>query len=229
MTMELALLRAARPELDPSNAALMQRLERLERSMGGERAQAPPPPKPSKKQPSAERAPAVAAEPAATGESAENKEAEDAQEAEEGPVAQAAAAAATMDLERLVEVWPAVLDQVRHSGSELLSTVFAAARPVAVDIESAVLQVGFPPSAAFNKRKAEAQEARERFTEAVRTIVGERLKPVYVLLEGEPEEAASPEESLSDEELLERLKSEFDAEEVLGEGDEQKTDEEEAA
>jgi hypothetical protein len=89
--------------------------------------------------------------------------------------------------------------------------VFSAARPVAVDVEQAVLEVGFPPSAAFNKRKAEAQEARERFAEAVRTIVGERLRPVYVLLDGEDPGDAEPE--LSEEELIERLKSEFDAEE----------------
>ena len=52
-------------------------------------------------------------------------------------------------------------------------------------MEQRVLEVGFPPSAAFNKRKAEAPEARDRFVDAVKTIVGERLRPVYVLLEGE--------------------------------------------
>ena len=46
-----------------------------------------------------------------------------------------------------------------------------------------------PPSAAFNKRKAEAQDAKERFAEALRTIVGRRLRPVYVILEGEEAEA----------------------------------------
>jgi hypothetical protein len=66
----------------------------------------------------------------------------------------------------------------------------------------------------FNKRKAEAAEHRERFTEALRTIVGERLRPVYVLLDGES--VPEPEEQLDEEELLERIKSEFDAEEVEG-------------
>ena len=77
-----------------------------------------------------------------------------------------------------------------------------------------MLEVGFPPSAAFNKRKAEAQEARDRLADAVKTIVGERLRPVYVLLEGEQEaRRADAEPQLSEEELIERLKSEFDAEE----------------
>ena len=119
-----------------------------------------------------------------------------------------------VDFERISGLWPAVLDQVRESGSELLSTVLGAARPVAVDIERRVLEVGFPASAAFNKRKAEAQEARERLAEAVRTIAGERLRPVYVLLEGKDEAGPEGGESaLSEEELIELLRSEFDAQE----------------
>jgi PHD/YefM family antitoxin component YafN of YafNO toxin-antitoxin module len=95
--------------------------------------------------------------------------------------------------------------------------VFTAARPVAVDVERAVLEVGFPASAAFNKRKAEAQEARERLAEALKTIVGEPLRPVYVLLEGKDEAGQDgAESSLSDEELIELLRSEFDAEEFGG-------------
>jgi DNA polymerase-3 subunit gamma/tau len=184
MTLELAILRAARPELDPSRAALAQRLERLERQAG----------------------PADTA-----GEQAEAEQ-------PRGNPGPAAAAAATVDFERISGLWPAVLEQVRESGSELLSTVLAAARPVAVDVEQAVLEVGFPASAAFNKRKAEAQEARERLAEAVKTIAGERLRPIYVLLEGEEEaEAGGAGQALSEEELIERLKSEFDAEEFEAE------------
>ena len=36
MTVELALLRAARPQLDPSREALLERLERLEAKLGGD-------------------------------------------------------------------------------------------------------------------------------------------------------------------------------------------------
>ena len=118
-----------------------------------------------------------------------------------------------LDLERINALWPAVLDQMRDTGLELLSAVFSAARPVAVDLEQRLLEVGFPPSAAFNKRKAEAQDARERFTDAVATILGERLRPVYVLLEGDPNGEADAEQQLSEEELIEHLKAEFDAEE----------------
>jgi DNA polymerase-3 subunit gamma/tau len=200
MTLELAILRAARPEVDPSRAALAQRLERLERLLEGG-------PRPAAERPKENPGPAAAAtawEPAAAGSKA-------ATATTEAPAAEPAVEG--VDFERISGLWPAVLDQVRESGSELLSTVFAAARPVAVDVERAVLEIGFPASAAFNKRKAEAQEARERLAEAVKTIVGERLRPVYVLLDGNDEAGSADEPSLSEEELIELLRSEFDAEE----------------
>jgi DNA polymerase III subunit gamma/tau len=189
MTLELAILRAARPEIDPSRAALALRLERVERLLEGGGVQAPAE--------GPEDVPGPAAVATETKPTAVPTEA--------------------VDVERISGLWPAVLDQVRESGSELLSTVFAAARPVAVDVERATLEVGFPASAAFNKRKAEAQEARERLAEAVKTIVGQRLRPVYVLLEGKDEAGQDgAESSLSDDELIELLRSEFDAEEFGG-------------
>ena len=54
--------------------------------------------------------------------------------------------------------------------------------------------------------------------EALLTVTGQALKPTYVLLDGEAPAPAAPaaaaDDSLDNEELLERLKSEFDAEEV---------------
>jgi hypothetical protein len=119
---------------------------------------------------------------------------------------------ADLDLEKLTRLWPAVLDQVRQSGSAMLSALFEGTRPVALDTEESVLRVGFPSTATFNKRKAEAIEQRERFAEALGSIVGSHLRPVYVLLDGEASPAEA--EELDEDELLERLKSEFDAEEV---------------
>ncbi len=196
MTIELALLRAARPQLDPTKQALLQRLERLEQGLGGARS---PEPRPEE----LGDVPEAEDEPAARGDAGPGR-------------AAAAVVEETVDLERVVSLWPAVVDRVRESGSELLSTLFAAARPVALESEGsgAALKVGFPPSAAFNKRKAEAQEARERLADAVETIVGERLRPVYVLLDADDVVDIVGEASeLSEEELIARLKDEFDAEE----------------
>jgi DNA polymerase-3 subunit gamma/tau len=213
MTVELALLRAARPQLDPSKEALLQRIERLEASLSGG-APAPPPSPPSA--PAPVEAPTADAKP-----SEETSPAPPAQQVPPPPSEERGGEANSppvegLDLEKLVGLWPAVVDQVREGGSELLSHVLAAARPVAVNLEERVLEVGFPASAAFNKRKAEANEARERFADAVRTIVGERLRPVYVMLEDD--DVAGPQETkLSDDELVELMRSEFDAEEYVAE------------
>jgi DNA polymerase III subunit gamma/tau len=233
MTLELALLRAARPQLDPTRQALLQRVERLEESLGGARLSetrpdehgvvpthvSTQPPQARRDEPQAPGQDDPLPSPPDSVSSAQPDEPPGAQ-AQARP-AQAASAVVEeevqeVDLDRVVELWPAVVDQVRESGSELLSTVIAAARPVAVETDGSApaLKVGFPPSAAFNKRKAEAQEARERLADAVSTIVGERLRPVYVLLDAE--EAADvigADEQLSEDELIARLKTEFDAEE----------------
>jgi DNA polymerase-3 subunit gamma/tau len=238
MTIELALLRAARPQLDPTKQALLQRLERLESSLGARPPAAPPgehgvePTQVSAQPPQARRG-----DPQADGLSDASPSVPEAAETTERdgePTARSAAAAVVeepVDLERVVSLWPAVVDQVRDSGSELLSTVFAAARPVALDTEGSgqALKVGFPPSAAFNKRKAEAQEARDRLAAAVQTIVGERLRPVYVLLEADDVvDVVGEKGELSEEELIARLKDEFDAEE-FEEAEDHDAEEKEAA
>ncbi len=81
-----------------------------------------------------------------------------------------------------------------------------------MDREEATLTVGFPTSATFNKRKAEAPEKREQVAEALVAITAERLRPLYVVADAEA--AAASEEKIDEDQLLEQLKSEFDAEEV---------------
>ena len=126
-----------------------------------------------------------------------------------------------LDLERLKQIWPAVLDQLA-TAAPALAAFFEDARPVGFDAAESVVEVSFPAGATFNKRKAETPENRERVAESLQTVTGQSLKPTYVLLDGESEvpaevEAPAPESKdggLDEEELLERLKSEFDAEEV---------------
>ncbi len=202
MTVELALLRSARPQLDASREALLERIERLEAGGGGGAGGTASDPAPEKTQP-------------ATPEP-EPREPRMSSAATPAPAPSATAVVEGLSLDQLIAKWPAVVDQVREGGSELLSHVLAAARPVAVNVEEAVLEVGFPASAAFNKRKAEAAEARDRFADAVKTIVGERLRPVYVLLEGDEIETPA-EAKLSEEELIELVRNEFDAEEYAAE------------
>ncbi|HEX2128310.1 MAG TPA: DNA polymerase III subunit gamma/tau [Solirubrobacterales bacterium] len=205
MTVELALLRAARPQLDPSREALAERLERLENALAG--GVGPPVPEAAPAETPADATPVAPTDAAPVPETKPG----------DAPVAAAVATASAVDLEKVASLWSAVVDQVREDGSEVLSHVLASARPVAVDPDEAVVEVGFPASAAFNKRKAEAAEARQRFTDALRTIVGEPLRPVYVLLDHDEEPGG--ERQLSEDELVELMRAEFDAELVPDEDD----------
>jgi DNA polymerase-3 subunit gamma/tau len=133
-----------------------------------------------------------------------------------GPAGQSA-----IDLDQLKHLWPSILDQLSKT-APALAAFFEEARPVGFDTAENVVEISFPANATFNKRKAETPENRERVAESLATVTGQALKPTYVLLDVESEELAPAEapapaakdEGLDEEELLERLKSEFDAEEV---------------
>ena len=120
------------------------------------------------------------------------------------------------EIEQIVEVWPAVVDHLRDSGSAMLSTLFDEAKPLGIDEEREILRIGFPTSAKFNKKKAESSASIERMTEAVSSIAGVRLRPVYELIDGQNAEAP-PEKpaEMSDDELLDLVKDSFDASEVV--------------
>jgi hypothetical protein len=87
---------------------------------------------------------------------------------------------------------------------------------VSLDAEEG-LKVGFPAELTFNKRKAETPEKRELMADVIEDVLGERLRPTYVLLDdgpAAPAEEAAPEGEIDHDALVEKLKSEFDAEEV---------------
>ena len=71
-----------------------------------------------------------------------------------------------LDLEKLKQVWPAVLDQLATT-APALAAFFEDARPVG--FEGDVVEISFPAGATFNKRKAETPENRERVAESLQT------------------------------------------------------------
>jgi DNA polymerase-3 subunit gamma/tau len=92
----------------------------------------------------------------------------------------------------------------------MLGAALGAARPMAV--EGQRLTVAFPPDAAFVKKKAEAN--RDLVQRALRGLTGHSLTLAYELREDAL--PAGP-ELLGEEELIERLRAEFAAEEVFDE------------
>ena len=131
------------------------------------------------------------------------------------PEPEASVATATIEIEKVRELWPAVVDHLRDSGSAMLSSLFNEARPLGIDEERSVLRIGFPASANFNKKKAESLPNVERMTEALASVAGHRLRPVYELID-EPGDGAAPEKApeMSDDELVDLVKDSFDASEV---------------
>ena len=120
-----------------------------------------------------------------------------------------------LDLDELKRVWPAVLQKLGETAPALAAT-FEGAYPVALDADG--LQIGFPVDKTFNKRKAEGAERREAVTAAFEAVTGQALRPAYVLLDGDAEAPSTPAETaegrIDEDALVEKLKSEFNAEEV---------------
>ena len=206
LTLEVALLKVATPSLDSSREALLRRIESLESRLtggGGREAQAESP---------APGPPAENASPAPPPVNQEPKEPE--------PESQASVATATVEIDRVIEAWPAIVSHFRDSGSAMLSTLFDEAKPLAIDEERSMVRIGFPDSAKFNKKKAESSANVERMTEAITLIVGSRLRPTYELIEGD-EQPAAPEApaEVSEDDLVDMIKDNFDATEVVPDDD----------
>jgi DNA polymerase-3 subunit gamma/tau len=192
--LELVLVKAAAPELDPSMAAMLARIERLEQGGSALRRLEPSPAAPVVAAPP--RARAVAAGQAAPAPAPEP-------EPEPAPVA--------LVLVTAIASWSAVVDLVRAQ-NVMLAALLADAKPVAVGERE--LTLAFPGGAAFLKRKAEQDDYRRMTVEALCTVTGHRLALRYELRDGDEEESAEGEEVLSGEELVRRFLEEFDAEEI---------------
>ncbi|MDQ3740560.1 MAG: hypothetical protein M3389_06405, partial [Actinomycetota bacterium] len=118
---------------------------------------------------------------------------------------------APVDLGAIRDLWPAVLDTIRGQNG-LLHAVLVDARPC--DLRDEELVIAFTPDKSFLCRKAEDQANRQMVAEAVRSLVGRQLRVSYELREAE-EDCAPSAPGLSDEELVERFKSAFEAEEIV--------------
>jgi DNA polymerase III subunit gamma/tau len=225
--LELILIKAAAPEVDPSTKALLARIERLESALrSGESGpvQPPqasadglqqPPTEPAPEQPPAEPAPEQpAGDPAppqqSTAEPAPEQPAAERRQPASGPIS-------PPELDTLVQSWPAVVDYVRQ-GNAMIAATLAAARPAA--LSGGALTLTFPADAAFFKRKAEQDDARRAAAEAVKSVTGAKLALRYELSDEGPA-APDPESNLTGEELVRRFMEEFDAEEVLDDTDQE--------
>ena len=242
--LELALVKAARPETDGSLKALLARIERLERHLGGSEPVMPhpadallavaapeqpaaivAPPSPSKAPTEATPAPPPSPggqPPEATLEPppAPSEQPARVDDLTESPASEAPASSfTTHDLGDLDALWPAVVELV-GAENKLLSAVLKDARAVALSDEE--LTVAFAATASFLKKKAEDNAHRATVTEVLRQLTGQqRLRVVYELREElpPPAEGEVEEAPRSEDEWVARFKDELDAEELVGAGE----------
>ncbi len=215
--LELALVKAARPETDGSTRALLARIERLERAAQGapagngngndfkeppaaaamdraRQADAPTPAAPA----------AIEPEPPAS-------------EAVREPAPEPVSEPLPRDIESVYALWPAVVELVR-SEHALLGAVIGEARPVAVEGEE--LTLAYPFTAEFYKKKAEDPANRAAVGEALGALAGGRWKLRYELRDTPAAEGEQASPQRSEEEWVARFMEEFDAEELTDAHDE---------
>ncbi|HEU4656377.1 MAG TPA: DNA polymerase III subunit gamma/tau [Capillimicrobium sp.] len=223
--LELALVKAATPEVDASTKALLARIDRLEAMVASgalappaparaadapvpapdvpapppPEQPSPPPPPPDVPAPPPPEAPAPPPRPAERSEP----------EPEPEPAASPVAVAASPSVETLVELWPAILDTVRAENG-LLAAILSSARPVGIDGPTATF--AFPQSEAFGHRKAEDAANRQIVAQALRAVTGHELHPTFELRDELPIEDVPP--PPTEDEWIARFKEAFDAEEL---------------
>jgi DNA polymerase-3 subunit gamma/tau len=224
--LELALVKAARPDVDSSMRALLARIERLEHGevpaavSGAPRAAAEREPPGGPGGPGGDAA-GQATEGASRQADVPSSGGPTAVAVQSDPLASESAGVpepiAARDLESVCSLWPAVVDLVRGENA-LLGALIAEAQPVEIDGED--LTVAFASSKPFLRKKASVPLNRAAVTEALRAVTGVRWRLAFELRDtlGSSEQQ-SPEPARSEEEWVRRFMEEFDAEEVPGEWD----------
>jgi DNA polymerase-3 subunit gamma/tau len=227
--LELVLLKAAAPEIDPSTSALLARIERLEHALRGAGPASTVAPAPTVvPAPALASAPTVPPTPTTAAGPTDGPASPVAPAVTAGPTDGPASPVAPApppaeggtgpELASLVAAWPAVVDQVRQSNA-MLAALLADARPVALAERD--VTIAFPTGAAFLKRKAEQDDHRRAAAEALRSVTGAALALRYELRDDTAAPAADAQRSVTGEELVRRFMEEFDAEEVLDDPDQE--------
>ncbi|MEA2180704.1 MAG: polymerase subunit gamma/tau [Solirubrobacteraceae bacterium] len=224
--LELALVKAASPEVDPSVKALLARIEMLE-SGRPPAAPAPIAPPPA----SAPAAPVQEAGPPASAIVEESPARESGGPADAVPTDSGGSADGIgADLEGLRDVWPAVLDHLKTTNM-LCASILAESRPVA--LQAGELTVAFPPGSEFLRRRADSEAYRACVIEALRAVTGQAPTLAYELREleeglaatggGDGVGAGAVPRALTEDEWVARFVTEFDAEEIIPEAPPEET------
>jgi DNA polymerase III subunit gamma/tau len=200
LPLELALVKVTRPASDLSRESLAFRVEQLEQRGGAVAhvAQPAPTPRPVVESALAEQTPAEQV-PAAEQAAAE-------QAAAEPPTA-----SASVDLEQLQEAWRRSILPAVEQRSIPIGKTLGEAHPTALAGNTLTLE--FPQTAAFHLSLAEDPKNAAMLRDALYEVTGQKLAVTFALGDSE-HPAAADDQPASEEDVLELMKSTFDAREL---------------
>ncbi|MEA2475572.1 MAG: polymerase subunit gamma/tau [Thermoleophilaceae bacterium] len=194
--------RAAEPEREPQAAS----------PTGATASARPPAPEPPPRAAEPPEPRVAAASHAGGAAAAAAVEPEPVEEPEPAPVA--VAEAGSIDVERLKQLWPAVIDQVR-SENAMVGACLEAARPLRIDGDR--LTICFPVMGGFSRKTVDKN--RELVQTSLRALTGCTFGLDYEMKDDEQGEPAPA--GLTADELIERLKRDYGATEVFDDEPEQ--------
>ena len=119
----------------------------------------------------------------------------------------------------MTAVWPAVRDAV-CAEDQLVGAALADARPV--ELLDNALVLAFDESEGFKRRMLDTPERRAVVESALRGLAGRQIRVQYELRELGPEAAEAVAPPPSEDEIVARFVTEFDAEEIVPDPDDEK-------
>ncbi len=197
LPLELALVKVTRPAADLSRESLSFRLERLEGGHVSSPRVESSAPKVESYAPASPREPgSVTVLPTAQPE----------------PVVQAAAAPPHVELEQLQEAWRRTILPAVEERSIPIGKTLAEAHPFGLSDDT--LTLVFPRSAAFHLSLAEDPKNAALLRDALYAVTGRKLAVAFALGDEERAVSSADEGPASEEDVLELMKSTFDAREL---------------
>jgi len=226
LELELALIKLTRPETEASLRSILLRLEQLERGANGHGARTEPPrptvrqgprPTPEGDVPSAMTdnapSPGTAATPKSPAGAAEPTGPRGTRD--DPPATAPAAPQVEPNLDNIKRAWPVILETIKRQNRVGLYAVLGEGRPEAIEADALVVK--FPPGMEFQAGQLARAENAGLLSETLEEITGVRFR-VLTRVGGAAGEAPPEEERdpalIDQQELIQRLKEELDAQEI---------------
>jgi DNA polymerase III gamma/tau subunit len=199
LPLELALVKVTRPAADLSRESLSFRLERLE---GGHVSSA---------RVESHAPPSEGLAPQSDGREADSRS-EPGSVAVPATAASEAAPAPTVELEQLQEAWRRTILPAVEERSIPIGKTLSEAHPFGLVDDT--LTLVFPRSAAFHLSLAEDPKNAALLRDALYAVTGRKLAVAFALGDEDRAKSSADEEPASEEDVLELMKSTFDAREL---------------